>query len=84
MEIMMSEKTYVYDGQEVRKTGRVARKKFRAAGRPLLQGTRKPDQIQIEIEALPDPNTDTTPWKKWVREEELFQIDEEPDLLTEE
>ena len=80
----MTDKTYVYDGQEVRKTGRTARKKS-TRGMPKTRGVIKfKDQVQIEIEALKDPNTDTTPWKKWVREEELFQIDGEPDLLTEE
>lgn len=78
----MENKTYVYDGQEVRKTGRTARKEAR--GGRMVKGNVGKDQIQIEIEALKDPNTDTTPWKKWVREEELFQIDGEPDLLTEE
>ena len=81
----MTNKTYVYDGQEVRKTGRTARKKAR--GSRLVKGTTTlttKDQVQIEIEPLKDPNSDATPWKKWVREEELFQIDEEPDLLTEE
>ena len=81
----MTNKTYVYDGQEVRKTGRTARKKFKTTGRVGL--SKRQDQIQIEIEALKDPNTDTTPWKKWVREEELYQIDGEGDgrnLLVEE
>jgi len=76
------DKTYVYDGQEVRKTGRTARKKPR--GGRLVKGAAAKEMVQIEIEALPDPNSASAPWKKWVREEELFQIDEEPDLLVEE
>ena len=81
----MTNKTYVYDGQEVRKTGRTARKKPRGQNLNRLSAAR--EAIQIEIEALKDPNTDTTPWKKWVREEELYQIDGEGDdrnLLVEE
>jgi hypothetical protein len=77
--------TYVYDGQEVRKTGRTARKKPR--GSRLVKGTTTlttKAQVQIEIEALPSPHCAADPWKKWVREEELYQIDEEPDMLTEE
>jgi predicted AlkP superfamily phosphohydrolase/phosphomutase len=76
--------TYVYDGQEVRKTGRTARKKFKITGRVGL--SKRQNQIQIEIEALKNPNSDAAPWKKWVREEELYQVDEEsePDMLTEE
>ena len=83
----MTNKTYVYDGQEVRKTGRTARKKS-SRGRPRARGASSTfkEQIQIEIAALSNPNMDATPWKQWVREEELYQIDgeSEPDIWTEE
>jgi hypothetical protein len=78
----MKNETYVYDGQEVRKTGRTARKKPRGSNLNRISAAK--EMIQIEIEPLKDPNSDAILWKKWVREEELFQIDEEPDMLTEE
>ena len=78
---IMSEITYVYDGQEVKKTGRVAKKKRRKSA--LAKKTGNTPTV-VEIECLPDPNVDTQPWKKWVREDELYEIEPgEPDLLTE-
>ena len=78
---MTTNKTYVYDGQEVKKTGRVARKKRSTSA--LVKG-KSAEPTVVEIEALPDPHADTQPWKKWVKEEELYEIEgPEPDLLEE-
>ena len=74
---IMSEITYVYDGQEVKKTGRMARKKRRKSALAKKTGS---SPTVVEIECLPDPNVDTQPWKKWVREDELYEI-EGPDLI---
>lgn len=74
-------KTYVYDGQEAKLTGRVALKKARDSR--LIKSKNRPKVVEIEI--LPDPNAaDSKPWKKWVKEEELYEIEgPDPELLEE-
>lgn len=58
----MSEERFVYDGIEVRKTGRTASK-------PSIGGKR---QTLVEIEPVYDYDG---LWKKWVHENALFEID---------
>ena len=79
-------KTYVYDGQEAKLTGRVAFKKARDSKliKSKNKGWRGPKVVEIKI--LPDPNAaDTKAWKKWVKEAELYEIEEgsDPELLEE-
>lgn len=60
----MTEKTFVYDGTEVRKTGRKATKQSRT-----LNGAKT---IEI-VEITPvDPDLE---WKKWVNPDELFAVE---------
>jgi hypothetical protein len=77
------DKKVVYKEQEVRLTGRVAYKNILPKKNSrLVKGTvteRKPPRV-VEIEALPDPNTDAKPWTKWVEEKDLFYIEDEKDL----
>lgn len=57
----MSEPTYVYEGTEVKKTGRSARR----------ESKRGKKEITHEITpALDSVGT----WKKWVYQEELFEV----------
>lgn len=53
--------SYVYDGVEIVKTGKMAERKLRSG---------KVDQL---IEVTPKEPTLGT-WKKWVREAELFEV----------
>lgn len=57
----MSEKTYVLDNVEVRKTGRTAERKLKSG---------KVDHL-LEVTPV---NEHVGSWKKWVREEELFEV----------
>ena len=57
--------TYVYDGTEVKKTGRTAKREV-----PRLKG--EPIVMQL-VEITP---ADDTGWLKWVKPEELFIIEE--------
>ena len=59
-----TEKTFVYDGTEVRKTGRRAKKD--------LQSPRGKTEIVI-CEITPADEMDGA-WKKWVQDKELFTI----------
>ena len=57
--------TYVYDGTEVKKTGRAAKREVpRVKGDPIV--------MQL-VEITP---VDDTGWLKWVKPEELFIIEE--------
>ena len=57
--------TYVYDGTEVKKTGRTAKREVpRVKGDPIV--------MQL-VEITP---ADDTGWLKWVKPEELFIIEE--------
>lgn len=59
------QRTYVYDGTEVVRTGRVAKS---AGARPGI----KPHLSQILIEIRPlDKDIE---WKTWVKQSELFEI----------
>lgn len=59
-----TDETFVYDGQEVRKTGRRATKSVpRVKGEPICF-------YQYEVTPIDD-----TGWLKWVDEKELFKID---------
>ena len=62
---MATEKSYVYDGQEVRKTGRTAERHVPVPGK-----TAKRVLTIIEI----TPVGDDFDWKKWVSAEQLFEI----------
>lgn len=61
---MSDNPSYVYDGHEVRKTGRQATKEI-----PRTKG--EPMRFHL-YEVTP---IDDTGWLKWVEEKELFQID---------
>lgn len=56
--------TYVYDGVEVRKTGRTASKES-----PTLRGKRTVTLVEIT------PVGDDDGWKKWVDEDSLYVVD---------
>jgi hypothetical protein len=57
-----SEQTYVFENIEVRKTGRTAKNKLRSG---------KIDEL-VEITPV---DTSVGGWKKWVREDILFEVD---------
>ncbi len=86
----MSKVTYVYDGQEVRLTGRTASRrvppresKVKTTRRRDTEDTPTSPRV-VEIESIPD-GSGASPWKKWVRETDLYLVDTEtqPDLLEE-
>lgn len=54
-------KTFVHDGTEVKKTGRVAHKKAPIGNRCFI------------LEEI-TPVDETFDWKKWVRPEELYEV----------
>jgi hypothetical protein len=58
---MTSEQTYVFEGVEVRKTGRRAQNKLKSG---------KIDEI---VEVTPVDNM-VGSWKKWTREDMLFEV----------
>lgn len=60
----MSEPTYVYDGAEVKKTGRTATKKIQMPNNKIRELT------VMEI----TPIDEDLEWKKWVTAMELFEI----------
>jgi hypothetical protein len=62
----MSKETFVYDGVEVRKTGRKAYKEI-----PRIKGS---PMVFTLVEITP---VDDTGWLKWVKTEELFLIDKD-------
>ena len=55
--------TYVFDGSEVKKTGRTASK-------TLVAGSRVKEMVLVEI----TPVDSTFDWKKWVRPEDLYAV----------
>lgn len=57
--------TFVYEGTEVKKTGR-------AAVKTLTAGTRTKELSLVEI----TPVDKTFDWKKWVRPEDLYTVHE--------
>jgi len=60
----MIEKTYVFEGTEVRKTGRTAIRKInQPAGKP-------PRELTL-VEITPVSEFD---WKKWVSPEQLYEV----------
>jgi hypothetical protein len=61
----METDTFVFDGTEVKKTGRKAHKKV-----PVVGGK---ERILELIEITPF-DSEAAEWKKWVRPEELFEI----------
>lgn len=69
----MDEQTYVFEGEEVRKTGRVAKKQIDIA---TTVGKRLQSQNElIEIEPL-DKYQD---WKKWVIAKVLYKVEQSND-----
>lgn len=64
----MADKTYVYETDEVRKTGRVATRKSPVPGKNTIE-------ILVEIEPANVGGSDFS-WKKWVPEKMLFEIQE--------
>ena len=66
----MGREYFVYDGQEVIKTGRIASREHDVAG---WQGSKK--VLESVCEITPTAAGDYA-WKKWVRESELFIIND--------
>lgn len=60
---MTTEKTYVYDNVEVKKTGRTAEKALRSG------------KVDYLVEITPVDSLDGS-WKKWVRDTELFEVNQ--------
>lgn len=67
---MATEQTYVFDGTEVRKTGRIAVKHLTAT-RTLGTKPRALSEL-VEIE----PVDKYQEWKKWVREIDLYTVEQ--------
>lgn len=67
----MGREYFVYDGQEVIKTGRIASREHDVNG---WQGSKKVLESVCEITPLVQPGDYA--WKKWVRESELFVIND--------
>jgi ribosomal protein S8 len=61
-------KTFVYDGTEVRKTGRIAVRQIK------LAGGKTRDMTIYEITPVADFD-----WKKWVPDEQLYEVQEGTD-----
>lgn len=61
----MSEKNYVYNGTEVEKTGRVAKRES--------TGTRRRTAPELLFEITPVDKEEGS-WKKWVQSKELYEI----------
>lgn len=53
--------TFVFDGVEVRKTGRTAKRRL----------TSGKEDIQVEVTPV---HTTSGSWKKWARENELYEV----------
>lgn len=69
---------FVYDGQEVYRTGRIATREHSVRG---YSGTREVTETVIEITPL--VQSGEYAWKRWVKESELFIInDSEADQPT--
>ena len=62
---------FVYDGQEVVRTGRIASKEHQVRG---YNGTRMVTETVIEI--TPVVKSGEYAWKRWVREDELYIIND--------
>ena len=72
---VMSRSYFVYEGVEVIKTGRFATRKINAK---TYSGPKTTEEVVFEIS--PIPRAGETQWKRWVREEELFTIQEADDV----
>lgn len=59
-------KTYVYNGTEVTKTGRVARRQLRGSARNRTS-------VDVLYEIKPFHHTNGT-WTDWVRDSDLYEI----------
>ncbi len=70
---------FVYEGVEVIKTGRFATKKINAK---TYSGPKITEEIVHEITPIPRPGEQQ--WKRWVREDELFTIQESDDMPPQE
>jgi hypothetical protein len=67
----INEETYVYDGVEVRKTGRKANKQVKLpSNRNMVDPSVKLFQL-VEISPV---DTSGFQWTKWVKESELYVI----------
>lgn len=67
----MQHEYFVFDGQEVIKTGRIASKEQNVRG---YQGTRLVTENVVEITPIVGPGEYA--WKRWVREDELYVIND--------
>lgn len=75
---MSDEQTFVYDGVEVRKTGRIATKQppISTSNRSLMTSPTayRPKVVNITLVEI-EPIDKYQDWKKWVREMELFIVE---------
>lgn len=63
--------SYVFNGVEVKLTGREAQKEIKTTSR-RTQEERTSIQVRVEITPV---NSDDGSWKKWVEKSELFTIE---------
>ena len=81
-------KTFVYDGQEVRLTGRTASKQVPQRESKVKTSRRREDSSTapqvVEIESISDLSGASL-WRKWVKKTDLYQVDTgtQPNLLEE-
>ena len=63
----MAKETFVYEGEEVEKTGRTASKTISVM----------PNKTRVEtlVEITPVGSDPISGWKKWVAEKALFKVD---------
>ena len=61
--------TFVFNDVEVKLTGRTASKVYPATARI-------PERTEVKVEITPADRTVNGTWKKWVKQTELYGIDE--------
>jgi len=66
---------YVFEGLEVKKTGRIAQKEIPTKLKKRRGGNASP-RIDILYEVTPVDN-ETGSWMKWVKDEDLYEIVDE-------
>lgn len=69
---MVSEEIFVYDGIEVRKTGRIAVKQ-------TTSKLSKRQPIRHELLEI-EPVDKYQEWKKWIREVDLYKVEQSHDI----
>ena len=61
-------KTYIFEGTEVKKTGRTATKQIKMAGGKLRE---------LMLEEISPVSTDEFPWTKWISPDQLYEVNNE-------